>query len=106
MKTEKICDLCGRQVDGLTKHHLIPKTRHTNKGNKKKFSREEVRDRVAYFCRDCHVQIHAVLTEKELETEYNTLELLLTQPDIKVFVDWIKCKNFRNFRIRRANRRK
>jgi len=42
------------------------------------------------ICRDCHNQVHAVLTEKELETDYNTLETLLSHPEIAKFVAWMK----------------
>ena len=36
--------------------------------------------------------IHAVLTEKQLEREYNTIELLLNHAEIAKFVSWIKNK--------------
>lgn len=86
------CELCGRKVDEVTKHHLIPRTRHANKKNKKDFDRAEVRTRLALFCRPCHKQVHAVLTEKQLERDYNTLESLKTHDEIAKFIDWIKDK--------------
>lgn len=89
---EYTCELCDRTVDEVTKHHLIPRTRHANKKNKREFDRTEVRTRLALFCRPCHKQVHAVLTEKQLEREYNTLESLKAQQEIAKFVDWIKDK--------------
>jgi len=89
---ECTCELCGRIVDEVTKHHLIPRTRHANKKNKREFDRTEVRTRLALFCRPCHKQVHAVLTEKQLEREYNNLESLKAQQEIAKFVDWIKDK--------------
>lgn len=88
----KVCDLCNRNVPELTKHHLIPRTRHKNKKNKKNFSREEVRERLIMLCRLCHRNIHAQLTEKQLEYDYNTIEKLLEHSEIKKFTDWIKSK--------------
>lgn len=44
------------------------------------------------ICRPCHSQIHAILTEKELEREWNTIELLLSHPDIAKFAAWISTK--------------
>jgi hypothetical protein len=86
------CALCGRALQRLTRHHLIPKTRHKNKRNKKRFDRADVRERIVWICRPCHSHVHAVFTEKELEYEYNTLEKLAAQPAIGKFTEWIKTK--------------
>ncbi len=79
-------------VSYTTKHHLIPRTRHKNKKNKKAFSRQEVKDRVVLLCRPCHKNIHTVLTNKELEREYNTVEALQSHPDIMKFIAWLGTK--------------
>lgn len=92
MNSTKKCDLCGREVRKRTKHHLIPKSRHKNKKNKRNFDRQEVKTRVAWFCKPCHNHIHAVLTEKELESDCNTLETLSAHPDVAKFVAWIRKK--------------
>jgi hypothetical protein len=92
MTTVSTCQMCEREVDELTKHHLIPRTRHKNKKNKRDFSREEVHERVIWICRPCHKNIHALITEKEMERTYNTLESLLSHMEVKRFVEWIKDK--------------
>lgn len=81
------CALCEREAV-LTRHHLIPRTRHQNKRD---FSRELVRF-VIGLCRSCHAQIHQLLSVKELEREYNTLEKLRSHPGIAEFVQWIRGK--------------
>jgi acetylglutamate synthase len=86
------CELCEREVEELTGHHLIPRTRHTNKKNQKLFDRTEVKERKAMVCESCHSKIHATISEKELELFYNTTELLKDHPEIKKFVKWIKNK--------------
>jgi hypothetical protein len=86
------CELCRRQVDGVTRHHLIPRTRHRNRANKKRFDRSEVRSRLAWLCRPCHKQVHALLDEKELERTYNTIEALRRHPDVARFVRWIRSR--------------
>jgi len=91
-ENRKICDLCKRNVPEVTKHHLIPRTRHKNKKNKKNFDRVEVRERLIMLCRPCHRNIHAQLTEKQLEYDYNTIEKLLEHSEIKKFTDWISNK--------------
>jgi len=86
------CELCGRQVALLTKHHLIPKARHANKRNKREFERAEVRQRLAWLCRPCHTHVHALFTEKRLEREFNTLRLLAAHPAVAKFISWIRRK--------------
>ena len=76
----------------VTRHHLIPRTRHKNKRNKKTFDREEVRERIADLCRPCHKFLHTVFSEKELESGFNTVDQIAAHPEIRKFVDWIKTK--------------
>jgi hypothetical protein len=98
------CVICARE-ETLTRHHLIPRTRHSNKKNKRDFEREVVRQ-VVGICRPCHSQIHALLSEKELEREYNTVAALQAHPGIAKFASWIASKP-RGFKaqIDRANER-
>ena len=90
-ETGGACELCGRTVDRRTRHHLIPRSRHTNKRVKRSFSREELQ-RTVPLCGACHRQVHRTLTEKELEREYNTVEALLSHPGISRFVRWVERK--------------
>jgi len=100
------CQLCQRDVSELTRHHLIPRTRHRNKRNKKQFEREDVRTRTIEVCRPCHKNVHAVLTNKELERRYNTLAALKAHPDIAKFSEWVASKPpDAHIRVRARNRR-
>jgi hypothetical protein len=100
------CELCGREVSEVTKHHLIPRARHKNKKNKKDFTRDEVRGRLIDLCGPCHKQVHTVLTNKELERHYNTLEALRSHPDIMQFCAWLARRPEGIFvRSRRPGRR-
>ncbi len=85
------CGLCGRRVQRLTRHHLIPRTRHKNKRNKKTFDRRGIH-RTTGLCSPCHRHVHTVLDYKELEREYNTLEALKAHPDVRRFVEWVSKK--------------
>lgn len=87
----EVCALCGRRVRKLTRHHLVPKTRHKNKRNKKTFDRREIH-RTVGLCSPCHRHVHVTIPNKELEREYNTIEELKAHPDIGKFVAWIKDK--------------
>ena len=87
-----MCELCGRRVREVTRHHLIPRTRHKNKRNKRTFDRTEVKTRIALLCRPCHKNLHVVFTEKALEQEFNTLDLLRAHPEVRKFTQWIMSK--------------
>ena len=97
MNESNICELCGRTVSIVTRHHLVPRTRHSNKRNKKQFSREEVKTRIAWLCQPCHDHVHVLFSEKTLERDLNTLELLAAHPEVKRFLAWI-CKRPADFR--------
>ena len=75
----------------LTRHHLIPRTRSHNKRTKRDVDRAVVRKTVG-LCPPCHKQVHALLTEKQLEREYHTVEALRAHPDLAVFIAWIRTK--------------
>ena len=91
------CAICQRE-ETLTRHHLIPRTRHPNKRNKRVFDRATVRQTVG-ICRPCHSQIHRWLSEKELEREWNSVAKLRTHPELQKFAAWIAEKP-RGFRCR------
>ncbi len=83
----KNCELCKREVEKTSRHHLIPRTMHSNKWFKKNFTREQMIETVD-LCRDCHRQIHIFATEKELGRYYYTLEKLMEHEKIRNFVEW------------------
>lgn len=79
-------------MDGLTRHHLIPRTRHHNRRTKRDFDREEMQARILWLCRPCHNQVHVLFSEKQLANEYNTREALLADAELQRFVQWIGTK--------------
>lgn len=59
------CPLCERKLvagSSINRHHLVPRSR-------------DGREAVALH-RICHATIHAALSEKELERQYNTIDRL------------------------------
>lgn len=86
------CELCDRQVEGLTKHHLIPRARHHNKKTRKQFERTEMTSQIAWLCRPCHKQVHALFSEKELAESYFEVNRLRQHSEIKRFIKWIANK--------------
>lgn len=99
----KICQLCNREVETTTLHHLIPKMLHSKKWYKKNFSNEKLNE-VIELCIDCHRAIHQFVKEKDLGKKYNTLALLKTHIKIKNFISWVSKQNKKNIKTYRASR--
>jgi hypothetical protein len=87
------CELCERDPVKLTRHHVIPVTRHTNKKTKKETTHHD-RHTIAWICRPCHDQIHVLITEKDMEREYNTIEKLKAHPGVQKFIAWVANRTF------------
>lgn len=84
------CILCNRETR-LTRHHLIPKTRHRNLRKKKKLKDRDFNETIP-VCSSCHKQIHALFPEKDLAERINTVEALKSQGELMDFVAWIASK--------------
>lgn len=80
LPADLICPLCERKIPRSQRdaHHLVPKS----KGGRT----------TEYLHRICHRQIHALFTETELARQFNSVEALLTHPDIAQFAAWVKTK--------------
>ena len=82
-----LCELCQCD-DARNLHHLIPRTVHSNKWFKKRFTREEMAAGID-VCRQCHRAIHDLISnEKELGRNCHSLEKLLAHPEIAKYVAW------------------
>ena len=85
------CQLCDRVTKrGTTEHHLIPRSCHSNKWFRKRFSREVMRTTIT-VCRDCHSAIHRLIpVEKDLGRYYHSEELLRQHPGMARFLAWVR----------------
>jgi len=74
------CPLCNRIApkECQSKHHLVPKSK------KGKITIK--------LCKSCGSIVHRLFTNKELAKEYNSIELLLSHPDVKKWIGWIQKK--------------
>lgn len=89
------CELCRRDVDRYTVHHLTPKSRGG------RFSP------TAKLCPTCHRQLHAMFSESTLALELNSIELLRANPQVNNYLKWMrKQKGETVFRVRRAKERR
>jgi hypothetical protein len=82
-----LCQLCRREPSANF-HHFIPRTLHSNKWFKKRYTRQQMHEGID-VCKSCHRAIHDLVPdEKELGRHYNTLEKLLAHPEIGKYVEW------------------
>ena len=95
-----ICQLCARDVNQLTKHHLIPKQKINRRKWRRSYRKFEKPpwERKIDVCIPCGKQIHALFTNKELKKEYNTLEALKSSPKIQKWINWVIKKNPQNIK--------
>lgn len=84
------CELCQRADIALTRHHLIPQSRHNKARTQREFSRTEMKTEIALLCRPCHSQVHRVFSNQQLADDYHTVERLLSHDDIVKFINWVK----------------
>lgn len=87
------CELCGRRVRGITRHHLVPRSR-ARKVRKRKKNRRDRREleRTVDLCGPCHRNVHASLSNGDLERGYDSVEALKEHPDVRRFTDWVRTK--------------
>lgn len=97
------CPVCNRELisgRSIDQHHLLPKT-HGNR-DKKAYNKENL----VTLHKVCHMKIHSLFTTAELLREYNTIEKILTHPDMQHFVTWVSKKSPRFYITTRQKRRK
>ena len=63
---------------------------------RRKLARRELKrrdpGRTVDLCRPCHRNVHASLSNGDLERGYDSLEALSSHPDVKRFTDWVSGK--------------
>ncbi len=81
MSDDNKCPLCNRVLaEPVVRHHLIP----PSKGGRE--------SPTVPMHKICQAKVHAVFTETELKTYYNTVERLLEHEEIIKFIKWVGKK--------------
>lgn len=75
---ETQCALCEREGLLLTKHHLLPR----EEGGKE--------EHISLICQDCHRQIHALYTNKELALRLDSIAKLRADEQIAKYLKFIR----------------
>jgi len=84
------CELCKREVDETTFHHLIPVMLHSKTWYKNHYTFEYLKGHGLKLCNLCHYAVHHLYNEKTLGKDYNTLEKLLESEKVQKHIMWVK----------------
>ncbi|NEQ33475.1 MAG: HNH endonuclease [Leptolyngbya sp. SIO4C5] len=76
------CQLCDRDCEKITLHHLVPRQQTKRK--------KQDPGPTAEICAPCHKQIHTLFANAYLARELNTLEKLAAEPQMARFLTWIR----------------
>jgi len=76
--TGQYCALCRRQVEVLSRHHLIPREEGGRYGP------------TAELCQPCHSSVHLLLSNKELALRYNTIPAFQAAEPLQKYLRWVK----------------
>ncbi len=89
------CELCLREAERYTVHHLVPRAKGGRFGPK------------ARLCPTCHRQLHALFSEATLAKELDSIDLIRANPQMSEYLRWARRqKGPTSFRVRRAKDRR
>jgi hypothetical protein len=89
------CELCMREAERYTVHHLVPRSRGGRFGPKAK------------LCPTCHRQLHALFSETTLAKELHSIDLIRANSQMSEYLRWARRqKSPTTFRVRRAKERR
>jgi 5-methylcytosine-specific restriction enzyme A len=93
-KEQLMCELCGRVVDELSRHHLVPREEGGRYGA------------TAELCQPCHSTLHLTFSNRELALFYNTIPALQNAEELQKYLKWVKTKRLERISNRRGRNRK
>ncbi len=89
-----VCELCGRDVSALSRHHLVPREEGGRYGA------------TAELCQPCHSTLHLTFNNKELALFYNSIPALQLAEPLQKYLKWVKTKRLERISNRRGRNRK
>ena len=87
-----VCALCAREVESLSKHHLIP--------------RSEGGTATTALCRTCHKTLHSFFTNRTLAKRLHTLEALRQNREVQRYLSWVRKQSDRHIRVRPSRKKR
>jgi 5-methylcytosine-specific restriction enzyme A len=92
-KEKYYCELCGREVQEVSKHHLVPREEGGRYGP------------TADLCQPCHSTLHLSFSNRELAVLYNTIPALQQAEPLQKYLNWVKNKRLERITNRRGRNR-
>ncbi|MCX2740993.1 HNH endonuclease [Pontibacter anaerobius] len=92
-QTDQVCELCGREVLNLSRHHLVPREEGGRYGA------------TAELCQPCHSTLHLTFNNRELAQVYNTIPALQQAEPLQKYLKWVRSKRIEKISNRRGKRR-
>ena len=90
---EAVCELCGREVQSLSRHHLVPREEGGRYGA------------TADLCQPCHSTVHLTFSNRDLATQFNSIPALLAAEPLQKYLKWVKNRQVQRISNRRGRRR-
>ncbi|OKL38844.1 HNH endonuclease family protein [Pontibacter flavimaris] len=92
-QAEQVCELCGREVLNLSRHHLVPREEGGRYGA------------TAELCQPCHSTLHLTFSNRELAQLYNSIPALQQAAPLQKYLKWVRGKRIEKIANRRGKRR-
>lgn len=92
-QTEQVCELCGREVLNLSRHHLVPREEGGRYGA------------TAELCQPCHSTLHLTFSNRDLAQIYNTIPALQEAEPLQKYLKWVRNKRVEKISNRRGKRK-
>ncbi|RIJ34133.1 HNH endonuclease [Pontibacter oryzae] len=91
--SDLICELCQREVQSLSRHHLVPREEGGRYGA------------TAELCQPCHSTLHLTFSNRELALQYNTIPALQQAEPLQKYLKWVRNKRIQKISNKRGKRR-
>ncbi|KAJ7720766.1 hypothetical protein B0H16DRAFT_380902 [Mycena metata] len=89
------CDLCRKETESITKHHLYPRAAAAASGLS--FTPEQEKS-IAMMCWPCHCIVHRLLRAPVLARFYHSIDTLKTHSGIKAWLKWSQSLSTQHLR--------
>lgn len=90
--SEMRCELCEREVQQVSRHHLVPREEGGRYGP------------TVSLCQPCHSTVHTFLSNRELARRYHTVAALQAAPELQKYLHWIRRSRVERISNRRGKR--
>ena len=90
---EAVCELCGREVQILSRHHLVPREEGGRYGA------------TAELCQPCHSTVHLTFSNRDLASVYNSIPALQQAEALQKYLKWVRTKRIQRISNSRGRRK-